>query len=74
MFCRVGRTLLDGQGRISIRYEIPIMLDGGYLEQGVVDLNEATLIIEGAVIPEPITLSLLTLGMLRLRKRCRRYH
>jgi hypothetical protein len=66
--------LLDGQGSISIQYQEvvwPFELYGGeYIKHGSVILDDATLIVEGTVIPEPATTFLLLLGtglMVRMR-------
>ena len=59
--------LLDGQGTITIGYTELIMLYGGYVEHGSVTLNDVTLEVHGAVIPEPATVLLLGFGGLILR-------
>ncbi|MBN1392691.1 MAG: PEP-CTERM sorting domain-containing protein [Sedimentisphaerales bacterium] len=63
--------LLDGQGTIIIQYEEIGMLNGRYIESGLVMLSDATLIVEGTVIPEPATILFLSLGaglMVRMRR------
>jgi hypothetical protein len=54
--------LFDGQGTIIIQYEEIGMLNGRYIESGLVMLGDATLIVEGTIIPEPATSFLLLLG------------
>ena|GEM_PF-2401894 len=54
--------LLDGMGTIGIGYTETIFLNGYYIEHGNVALDDATLIIDGAVIPEPSMIILLTTG------------
>lgn len=55
--------LLDGQGDVEIGYYDVIPLNGHYIKHGEIFLDEATLIIEGTVIPEPATFLLLTIGL-----------
>ena len=59
--------LLDGQGTITIGYTEPIMLDDTYVEHGLVVLNDASLLVEGVVVPEVSTLLFLGMGGLALR-------
>ncbi|MBN1436832.1 MAG: hypothetical protein JW936_07140 [Sedimentisphaerales bacterium] len=54
--------LLDGQGRISIKYDWPVLVYGDYANHGEILLNNATLVVEGTVVPEPISLTMLLLG------------
>jgi hypothetical protein len=61
--------LLDGQGTIRIQFEELIMTNGRYIKDGSVMLDDAALIVEGTVIPEPATFLLLSLGGIMLRKR-----
>ncbi|HEW78397.1 MAG TPA: PEP-CTERM sorting domain-containing protein [Phycisphaerales bacterium] len=63
----VWSDLLDGQGTIGIQYTEAIMLYGKYVEHGSVVLNDATLVVDGTVVPEPATLLLLVLGITGLR-------
>jgi hypothetical protein len=64
--------ILDGQGSIDIQYEEIIMaagLYGGkYIEHGSVMLDNATLIVDGTIIPEPATFFLFALGGLFLKR------
>jgi hypothetical protein len=67
--------LLDGEGTIIIQYEELAwafeVYGGKYIEHGSVMLNDATLIVEGTVIPEPTTILLLSLGaslMVKMRR------
>jgi hypothetical protein len=60
--------LLDGKANIEVEYDEIIMLYGEYIEHGSVVLDEATLIVEGTVVPEPATLTLLGLGGIFLKK------
>jgi hypothetical protein len=60
--------LLDGQGTIRIQYEEVIMTNGKYIEHGLGKLDNATLIIEGTVIPEPASFFLFALGGLFLKR------
>lgn len=65
-------TLLDGTGEIHIGYESHIFsLDaGGYLNHGEILLNDATLVFEGTVVPEPMSMAMLLVGTVSLlRKR-----
>ncbi len=74
---RVNHTwnnLLDGKGRILIEENRYTFLDwgkgGGYLEYGEISLENATLVFEGTVVPEPASLFLLLAGVpLLLKKR-----
>jgi hypothetical protein len=54
--------LFDGQGTIGIEYQEIIMSDGWYTEHGSVTLTNATLVVDGTVIPEPTSLLLLAFG------------
>ncbi len=64
--------LLDGQGNIVVQYEelwLPLGLDGGvYIEHGSVMLDNAILIVDGTIIPEPATFFLLALGCFLLKR------
>ncbi|MBW8040068.1 MAG: PEP-CTERM sorting domain-containing protein [Planctomycetes bacterium] len=56
--------LLDGHGTLQIDYAVlggPYVI---YVESGFVDLNSATLIVEGTPVPEPATVIFLALGVL----------
>jgi len=45
--------LLDGQGTITLGYSELIIIDGYYSESGLVFLEEATMLVEGSIVPEP---------------------
>ena len=60
--------LLDGQGTILIKYQELIIIDGSYVEFGSVTLDQATLIVQGTLVPEPMTLCFLAMGVLALRR------
>jgi hypothetical protein len=61
--------LYDGQVKISIEYGRAIMLNGTYVEDGFVTLTDATLEVEGTVVPEPSTILLLTAGIFIARRK-----
>jgi hypothetical protein len=61
--------LLDGQGMIGLQSEVVIMANGRYIEYGSINLDNATLIIEGTVVPEPATFILLVLGFTQIIRR-----
>jgi hypothetical protein len=61
-------SFLDGKERITIF--IPSMVgDPPPISQGSVVLNNATLIVDGTIIPEPATFVLLGLGFLPIRRK-----
>jgi hypothetical protein len=60
--------LLDGQGTINIQFEELIMTNGRYIKDGSVMLNDATLVVEGTIVPEPTSLLLFALGGLFLKR------
>ncbi|MBN1436834.1 MAG: hypothetical protein JW936_07150 [Sedimentisphaerales bacterium] len=63
-------SLLDGQDQIRIEYTEEILLLQTYLHHGSMVLDDATLIVEGTVVPEPICATLLLIGATALlRKR-----
>ena len=65
--------LLDGQGTVIIGYEsLVFTFGGGYIEKGNISLNEAILIVEGSVIPEPATSMLLMTGLIVIYSRNKR--
>jgi hypothetical protein len=55
--------LLDGRGTIIIGYEGLASSVGGVIEHGFVVLNEASMVIEGTIVPEPATFLFLVLGV-----------
>lgn len=59
--------LLDGQGTITVGYTELIMLNGYYVESGLVTLSSATLVVDGVIVPEPVTILLLAMGAFGLR-------
>lgn len=73
---RVNHTwnnLLDGKGRLLIEENgyifLPWVGGGGYLEYGEISLENATLVFEGTVVPEPASLLLLLAGVPVMKKR-----
>jgi len=62
--------LFDGE-KITITYKQWLMSDGWYVESGTVTINDAKLVIDGGLVPEPMSILLLAMGTigLRLRKR-----
>ncbi|MBN1844555.1 MAG: hypothetical protein JW810_02650 [Sedimentisphaerales bacterium] len=60
---------LDGRGTVTVGYTRSIVLFGGYIDYGSVVLDEASLIIDGTVIPEPVGMVLLAAGWVGLRGR-----
>jgi hypothetical protein len=64
--------LLDGKGRIVIGYEEAIMLYGHYIGHGSITLNNATLIVEGVIVPEPASILLLAMCAIWARVNIRR--
>jgi hypothetical protein len=74
----IWSDLLDGQGNIGIQYEelawVYGSYGGEYIEHGSVMLDNATLIVEGTVIPEPATFILLALGFTQIIRRKSRSH
>ena len=61
--------LYDGRGSIRITYSEEAYLNGIYIIGGTVNLDNAKLIIEGDVVPEPITVLFLMIGTFGLRFR-----
>ena len=62
--------LLDGTGQIQIEYEELVLLEGSYAIHGEVLLNDAVLVVDGVIVPEPICATLLLIGATALlRKR-----
>ncbi len=61
--------LLDGQGTITIGYGKAIMTNGNYIEDGFVTLTDATLVVDGIIVPEPSTVLLLTAGIVIVRRK-----
>jgi hypothetical protein len=66
--------LLDGQGNIMISHTSFYGDGWNYIDYGSVILNDATLIVEGTVIPEPATFILLVLGFTQIIRRKSRSH
>jgi len=61
--------LLDGQGNVKIGYYTVIGMNGHYVERGNIVLNDATLIIDGTVVPEPTAILFLSIGICGVRLR-----
>jgi hypothetical protein len=61
--------LLDGQGTITVDYTEYIVLYGNYVEHGSIDLDSATLMVDGTIVPEPASILLLIIGALGLRSK-----
>jgi hypothetical protein len=61
--------LLDGQGTITIGYGKLIMINGTYIEDGFITLTNATLVVDGTIVPEPATILLLTAGIIIARRK-----
>ncbi|MFA6186064.1 MAG: hypothetical protein WC770_02470 [Phycisphaerae bacterium] len=55
--------LLDGTGTIWIGYTEPIFIYGGVVEHGSIVLNSATIMVDGTVIPEPVTFTIIAIGL-----------
>ncbi|MBN2019275.1 MAG: PEP-CTERM sorting domain-containing protein [Sedimentisphaerales bacterium] len=72
---RISQTsiseLYDGKGTIMIYSTYPRLTDDIYIEYGSIMLNNATLIVEGTIIPEPSTLVLIGLGFIQVIRRRR---
>ena len=59
--------LYDGKGGILIHHQGMIMAWGRYIEYGLVTIDNAKLVVEGTVIPEPATLMLVSIGLIGVR-------
>jgi len=55
--------LYDGKGNMKIYYSAPGLMEGYIIENGLVTLNNAKLIIDGTLVPEPTTIFLLAIGV-----------
>ncbi|MFA6426787.1 MAG: hypothetical protein WCW64_11505 [Phycisphaerae bacterium] len=57
--------MLDGTGNIWIEYtEFGFLFSGGgYVQHGSVNLDSATLVVDGTLIPEPTSILLLVMGV-----------
>jgi len=64
-------SLLDGKGPLALSYSEKWFATwgGAYIEPGSISLTNATLVLEGTVIPEPATLLLTAIGVIFLRRR-----
>ena len=60
--------LLDGTDTIYLGYSEYIMLNGSYTEHGSIALDSAVLIVDGTIVPEPATISLLAFGTFIYRR------
>jgi hypothetical protein len=58
--------LLDGQGVIRIVIT-NLVIPGNYVDHGRIALNDATLVIEGVVVPEPATMLFFAIGVVGAR-------
>lgn len=65
--------LLDGKGTMFIYASYPI-IPGSYVDFGYVQLDNATFIVDGTVIPEPATITLFVLGAAFIGQSRRRYY
>ena len=63
--------LLEGKVSLRVFYDQKLLFVGYYVEAGTVTLNDATLFVDGDVVPEPVTILLLAMGTLSLRLRRR---
>jgi len=59
--------LLDGEGTIRVSYIEPIIGDGRVETSGTIILNNASLVVDGTVVPEPATYLLFTIGIAGIR-------
>lgn len=67
--------LLDGQGTLALSYKESVFGGSGrYIEPGSISLTSATLIVEGVVIPEPATITLLLIGAFAIRRKSFKKH
>ena len=63
-------NLLDGQGNITINYPQPMTIPEVFpVDYGSAVLNDATLVVEGTVVPEPSTFVLLGFGLAQIIRR-----
>ena len=61
--------LYDGKAELRIGYIQVLMMNGEYIEPGLISLNNANLVIDGTMIPEPVTITLLSMGLVGIRLR-----
>jgi hypothetical protein len=66
--------LLDGTGKITVGYTAPWIIGGDIMQHGSIDLNKATLVIDGNIVPEPATFLLIVFGAIGPRLICNRRH
>ena len=66
--------LLDGKGHIKMYYINSVIIDGYSIEYGSVLINNATLIVDGTLVPEPATIIFLALGAVGLFGRRKKTH
>lgn len=63
--------LLDGKGSVIFGYSEVIMTSARYVAHGSVVLDSAVLMIEGTVVPEPMTLLLMASGAILIHRKKR---
>ena len=65
--------LLDGQGTITIGYEeLFTSLHSSYIDHGNIVLNEEVLVVDGIVVPEPVSLLFFAIGLIEIRRYSRK--
>ena len=53
--------LFDGKNNVIIDFEL-LFTSGNYIEYGFVEINNAKLVVDGNLVPEPVTILLLAFG------------
>ena len=61
--------LYDGKGKLNLYYTQPSLYEGYVIETGTVILNNATIIVDGTLVPEPSAMIIMVLGTLSLVRR-----
>jgi len=59
--------LYDGKITITVEHKELVIIDGEYIEHGSIYLDTATLVVDGVIIPEPVTVLLLATGIIAIR-------
>jgi len=59
--------LLDGQGTIWVYYMELIMVAGHYVQHGSITIDNASLVIDGTPVPEPVSVLFLAVGLIGVR-------